>query len=191
MGHFLPLFNKAARKQSATSSICSENLEHLPLGARAVARETPPWGNHPSLITGGGQAGDTFFFLAMPWGQLLPSDLKKLREKEKRPSLTPPFRPQWSATFGWLYFFIVFLHFVFPPARPFTVCRSRFSHSPFTRLRPRRCACLIPRPLAVETAHRLNDPVRPAPGASVASEEAPRRPAWRRQARAEQIGKGS
>lgn len=134
VGHFLPLFNKAARKQSATSSICSENLEHLPLGARAVARETPPWGNHPSLITGGGQAGDTFFFLAMPWGQLLPSDLKKLREKEKRPSLTPPFRPQWSAAFGWLYFFIVFLHFVFPPARPFTVCRSRFSHSPFTRL---------------------------------------------------------
>lgn len=110
VGHFLPLFNKAARKQSATSSICSENLEHLPLGDRAVARETPPWGNHPSLITGGGQAGDTFFFLAMPWGQLLPSDLKKLREKEKRPSLTPPFRPHGrllSDGFTFLLFFCI------------------------------------------------------------------------------------
>lgn len=191
MGHFLPLFNKAARKQSATSSICSENLEHLPLGDRAVARETPPWGNHPSLITGGGQAGDTFFFLAMPWGQLLPSDLKKLREKEKRPSLTPPFRPHGrllSDGFTFLLFFCISSSLRrgrLPFAGP------AFHTPPFTRLRPRRCACLIPRPLAVETAHRLNDPVRPAPGASVASEEAPRRPAWRRQARAEQIRKGS
>lgn len=158
---------------------------------------TGPWPGDPALgessvARHGWRAGWGHIFLpGHALGSATPVRFEEIKRKGKTSLPHATLSPPWPAAFGWLYFFIVFLHFVFPPARPFTVCRSRFSHSPFTRLRPRRCACLIPRPLAVETAHRLNDPVAPAPGASVASEEAPRRPAWRRQARAEQIGKGS
>lgn len=117
---------KPARKQRVASPICSENLGHLPLGDRAVARETPPWENRPGLIVGGGQAGDIVFFLTIPWGQLLPLDLKKLRKRKKRTrrqtslprtTLSPP-----MAVCFWMGF--LFLHFVFPPAQPRTVCRS-------------------------------------------------------------------
>lgn len=71
--------------------ICSKNLECLPLGDRAVAWETPPWENQPWLITGGGQARDVFFFLAIPWGQVPPLDLKESgKHTHKHSYLTPP-----------------------------------------------------------------------------------------------------